>query len=68
MYSKLEVIPLDDILLTQSAIFMHNLEYKNLPYALSSYCTHAHHTTRYTSNRNFVLPPTRLELSAAKPP
>ena len=38
---------------------MHNLEYKNLPYALSSYCTHARHTSRYTSNRNFILPPTR---------
>ena len=59
MYSLLEAIPFDDMLFTQRAIFMHNLEYKNLPYALSSYCTHARHTSRYTSNRNFILPPTR---------
>ena len=59
MYSLLEVVPLDDQLFIQRAVFMHNLEYKNLPYALSSYCTHAQHVTRYTSNRNFILPPAK---------
>ena len=38
---------------------MHNLDYKNLPCTLSLYYTHAQHTTRYTSNRNFILPSTR---------
>ena len=59
MYSAIEVIPLDDILYMQRAIFMHNLHYNNLQHALSKCCTQPSHNTCYASNMNFILPPTK---------
>ena len=38
---------------------MHNLHYKNLPFALGVYCHQPEHryVTRYTTSLNYVLPP-----------
>ena len=40
---------------------MHCLYYNNLPASLSNYCTKSQgsRTTRYMSNKNFILPPVR---------
>ena len=37
---------------------MHNLHYKNLPFALSVYCQQPEHrySTRYMTSHNYVLP------------
>ena len=58
MYSTLDVIQLDDQLFLQRSIFMHSLYYKNVPFSLSFYCSQTLHdrSTRYKSNKNFVLP------------
>ena len=61
LYSNLEIIPLDDQLFIQRAVFMHNLEYGNLPVTLRSYCKHPEqrYPTRYKLDKNYVLPPTK---------
>ena len=58
MYSTLDIIPLNDQLFLQRSIFMHSLYYKNIPSTLSFYCKRPQYdrSTRYKSNKNFVLP------------
>ena len=57
IYDKLEVLPLENLLFLQRTVFMHNLHYKNLPYALSSYCHQPKHnfSTRYGTNLNYFV-------------
>ena len=56
--STLKILPLYQQLFVQKAIFMHNLHYKNLPFALSVYCQQPEHRypTRYMTSHNYVLP------------
>ena len=58
IYSLLEVLPLNDILMLQKSVFMHSLHTGNLPFMLSSYCLPVAHSisTRYASNLNYRLP------------
>ena len=58
MYSALDIVPFNDQLFLQRSIVMHSLYYKNIPFALSFYCKLPQHdrSTRYKSNRNFILP------------
>ena len=58
LYSNLKILPFDQILFLQKSVFMHNLHYKNLPFALSTYCNQPTHrySTRYASSGNYVLP------------
>ena len=60
LFSKLKILPFQEILFLQRAIFMHNLHYKNLPFVLSVYCHQPDHrySTRYATSLNYVLPPT----------
>ena len=59
LYSALKILPLHKLLFLQRSIFMHNLHYKNLPFALGVYCHQPEHryATRYTTSKNYVLPP-----------
>ena len=61
LYSNLKILPFDDILFHQKTVFMHNLHYDNLPFALSSYCSKPTHSyaTRYATSGNYVLPCTK---------
>ena len=63
LYSLLDVLPLNDLLLLQKSVFMHSLHYKNLPYMLSSYCLPIAHSysTRYASNLNYRTPQIRTK-------
>ena len=58
LYSKLKILPLNEQVFLQRSIFMHGLHYKNLPFALSEYCTRPEHRypTRYNAAGNYVLP------------
>ena len=60
IYDELEILPLEKQLFLQRAIFMHNLHYKKLPNALSSYCQAVEHaqSTRYRSELNYYVPAT----------
>ena len=58
LYSNLKILPFDQIFFLQKSVFMHNLHYKNLPFALSTYCNQPMHrySTRYATSSNYVLP------------
>ena len=58
LYSCLKILPLNEMLFVQKSNFMHSLHYKNLPFALSSYCEQPKHQylTRYRTSENYVLP------------
>ena len=58
IYANLRILPLQDQLNLQKAIFMHSFYYGTLPYTLSLYCNHPMHdySTRYTANKNYFLP------------
>ena len=58
LFSNLKILPFDKILFLQKNVFMHNLHYKNLPFALSTYCNKPTHkySTRYAASSNYVLP------------
>ena len=58
LYSKLNILPLNEQLFLQKTIFMHSLHHKNLPFTLSTYCKQPIHrySTRYKSDGNYILP------------
>ena len=58
LYASLKILPLQEQLFLQRAIFMHSVHYRNLPAALSAYCQKPEHRylTRYRTASNFVLP------------
>ena len=58
LYSALKILPLNELLFLQKGIFMHSLQYNNLPFVFSSYCHKPLHeyATRYKTQQNYVLP------------
>ena len=58
IYANLEILPLQDLFYLRKSIFMHNLHYGNLPFALSCYCQHPQHGlgTRHLTDLNYFLP------------
>ena len=58
IYADLKILPLQEHISLQKAIFMHSLYYNTLPYNLSFYCNSPSHgfKTRYAEDGNFCLP------------